>query len=126
MTSTLRAALRSRHTRAMRHRHREATAVLRSAIAAIENAEAVTVPADDASTSSGSVAGAVLGVGASEAERRVLDAATERAIVLAEAAGLREAQQAYAAAGESSRAQSASAGAELLQAVLDAHGEGAP
>jgi hypothetical protein len=104
--------------------------VLRSAIAAIENAEAVpvpvAVPADDASTTSTRVAGAALGVGATEADRRVLDASTERSIVLAEAGSLREAQQAYAAAGDRERAQYASAGAALLHAVLDDHGDDAP
>ena len=119
MTSHLRASLRSRLTLAMRQRDREATAVLRSAIAAIENAEAVPAPASDASTGTGRVAGSALGVGATEAERRVLDAATERSIVVAEAASLHEAQRAYAAAGDSSRARSASAGAALLHTVLD-------
>jgi hypothetical protein len=123
MTSMLRTCLRSRLTLAMRQRDREATAVLRSAIAAIENAEAVPVPATQAppgtsSTTSARVSGSALGIGATEAERRVLDAATERAVVRAEVASLCEAEQAYAAAGDSSRAQSASAGAALLHAVL--------
>ena len=123
MTSMLRTCLRSRLTLAMRQRDREATAVLRSAIAAIENAEAVPVPATQAplgtsSTTSARFAGSAIGICATEAERRVLDAATERAVVLLEVACLSEAEQAYAAAGDSSRAQAASAGAALLHAVL--------
>jgi hypothetical protein len=124
MSSTLRAALRARLTVAMRERDRGAIAVLRNAVAAIENAEAVPVREGSASTTTTSamVAGAALGVGATEAERRVLDRATERAVVLAEVAALVEAEQAYAAAGEASRARSATAGVALLEAVLSESG----
>ncbi|GAA2163984.1 hypothetical protein FHX52_2187 [Humibacillus xanthopallidus] len=131
MTSTLRASLRSRLTLAMRQRDREAAAVLRSAIAAIENAEAV--PSPDAegargpsATSSARVAGAAVGVGATEAQRRFLDAAAERAIVVAEVALLHEAQQAYAAAGDAPRAQSAAGGVTLLHAVLCESAQSSP
>lgn len=124
MPSTLRAALRSRLTVAMRERDREVVAVLRSAVAAIENAEAVPVvdlptSTTSAATTSAEVAGSALGVGAAEADRRDLDAAAERAVVLAEVAALVEAEQVYAAAGETSRARSASAGVAVLEAVLE-------
>ena len=124
MSSPLRAALRSRLTVAMRERDREATAVLRSAVAAIENAEAVSVddlPASttSASTTSAAVAGSALGVGAAEADRRDLDAAAERAVLLSEVAALVEAERVYAAAGDARRAQSASAGAAVLEGVLE-------
>ena len=124
MPSPLRAALRSRLTVAMRERDREATAVLRSAVAAIENAEAVPVAdlptaTTSASTTSAEVAGSALGVGAAEAPRRDLDAGGERAVVLAEVAHLIEAEQVYAAAGDATRAQSASAGIAVLQSVLE-------
>ncbi len=124
MSSPLRAALRSRLTVAMRERDREATAVLRSAVAAIENAEAVPVvdlptSTTSASTTSAEVAGSALGVGAAEAARRDLDAAAERAVVLAEVAALVEAEQVYAAAGDATRAQSASAGVAVLESVLE-------
>ena len=108
----------------MRERDREATAVLRSAVAAIENAEAVSVddlPASttSASTTSADVAGSALGVGAAEADRRDLDAAAERAVLLSEVAALVEAERVYAAAGDARRAQSASAGVAVLEGVLD-------
>ena len=124
MSSPLRAALRSRLTVAMRERDREATAVLRSAVAAIENAEAVSVddlPASttSASTTSADVAGSALGVGAAEADRRDLDAAAERAVLLSEVAALVEAERVYAAAGDARRAQSASAGVAVLEGVLE-------
>jgi len=124
MSSTLRAALRTRLTIAMRERDREATAVLRNAVAAIENAEAVPVAdATPAASTSAAVAGSALGVGATEAARRDLDVATERAVVVAEVAALVEAERAYAAAGETSRARSASAGAAILEAVLSETGD---
>ena len=127
MTYTLRASLRSRLTLAMRQRDREAVAVLRNAIAAIENAEAVPSPHPEgpggtSATSSTLVAGAAVGVGATEAQRRVLGAAAERAVVAAEVALLLEAQQAYAAAGDAARGQSAAGGVALLHAVLGESG----
>jgi uncharacterized protein YqeY len=125
MSSPLRAALRARLTVAMRERDREATAVLRSAVAAIENAEAVPVvdlPTSTASaaTTSAAVAGSALGVGAAEADRRDLDDAAERAVVRAEVGALVEAEQVYAAAGDTGRAQAASAGIAVLEGVLEA------
>jgi hypothetical protein len=119
MSSMLRAALRSRLTVAMRERDRDATAVLRSAVAALENAEAVSVTDAPVSASSPDVAGAALGVGATEAQRRVLDAAQERSVLEAEVQALRDAEQAYAAAGDTVRATMAAAGIGLLRGVLD-------
>ncbi|WP_404391868.1 hypothetical protein [Humibacillus xanthopallidus] len=124
MPSTLRAALRSRLIVAMRERDREVVAVLRNAVAAIENAEAVPVVdlptrTTSAATTSAEVAGSALGVGAAEADRRDLDTAAERNVVLAEVAALIEAEQVYAAAGDTSRARSASAGVAVLEAVLE-------
>ena len=120
MPSTLRAALRSRLTTAMRERDRDTASVLRSAVAALENAEAVPVAEAPPGVTSEKVAGTALGVGATEAERRRLDPTTERAIVGSEVASLVEAQAAYAAAGDTSRARTAAAGAAVLLAVLDA------
>ena len=116
--STLRAALRARLTTAMRERDRAATSALRSAVAAIENAEAVPVVDRPLFATSADVAGAALGVGAAEAERLVLDATDERAVVAAEVAALVEAEGAYAAVGDSERASAAAAGAAMLRDVL--------
>ncbi|HET8987276.1 MAG TPA: hypothetical protein VFN43_02100 [Humibacillus sp.] len=126
MSSTLRIALRSRLTIAMRARDRGAIAVLRNAVAAIENAEAVPVAevSTSATTSGATFAGSTLGVGATEARRRVLDDASERALVVAEVAALVEAEQAYAAAGDPTRARSASDGVAVLKAVLSDTGDG--
>ncbi len=122
MSSALRTVLRSRLTTAMRERDRAAASVLRTAVAAIENAEAV--PVDDGRTvaTSADVAGAAVGLGVTEAERRRLDDATERSLVVAEVRSLVEAEAAYAAAGDRERARDAAAGVALLRAVLDEPG----
>ena len=122
MSSALRTVLRSRLTTAMRERDRAAASVLRTAVAAIENAEAV--PVDDGHTvaTSADVAGAAVGLGVTEAERRRLDDATERSLVVAEVRSLVEAEAAYAAAGDRERARDAAAGVALLRAVLDEPG----
>ena len=116
--STLRAALRSRLTLALRERDRSAAATLRAAIATLENAEAVPAPGSASSTTSSHVAGAAIGVGAAEAERRVLGDAEERDLVGAEIEQLTEAEQAFARAGAHDRAEAASSGARLLGEVL--------
>jgi len=117
MTSMLRSALRSRLTTAMRGRDRTAVSALRNAVAAIENAEAV--PTEGRSvTTSAEVAGAAVGLGVTEAERRRLDHGTERSVLAAEVDSLVEAETAYAAAGDLDRARSAAAGAALLRSVL--------
>ena len=122
MSSVLRSVLRSRLTTAMRERDRAAASVLRTAVAAIENAEAV--PVDDGRTvaTSADVAGAAVGLGVTEAECRRLDDATERSLVVAEVRSLLEAEAAYAAAGDRERARDAATGAALLRAVLDESG----
>lgn len=107
----------------MRERDRAATSALRSAVAAIENAEAVPVVDSPAVATSADVAGAALGVGAAEAERLVLDATDERRVVVGEVVALVEARAAYAAAGDTERAAAASAGARVLRDVLDGVGD---
>ncbi len=119
MSSALRTVLRSRLTTAMRERDRAAASVLRTAVAAIENAEAVPVDEGRTVATSADVAGAAVGLGVTEAERRRLDDATERSLVAAEVRSLVEAEAAYASAGDRERARDAAAGVALLRAVLD-------
>ncbi|MDR6174524.1 uncharacterized protein YqeY [Nocardioides zeae] len=70
-TTTLRDALRADLVVALRARDRTVATALRTTIAAIDNAEAL--PTDDvAPPTSGPVAGAVAGLGATEAVRREL------------------------------------------------------
>ena len=96
---------------------------LRSAVAAIENAEAVPVHDGPTPTASADVAGAAVGLGATEAQRRLLGEDAERSLVLAEVQSLVEAEAAYAAAGDRDRAQSAAVGVAVLTAVLDEVGD---
>ncbi len=78
--------MRADLTAAMKARDTEAVRVLRTALAAVANAEAQ--PADDAGpaslTVSGGIAGAADGLGAAEAERRTLTEDDVRAILRAE------------------------------------------
>lgn len=68
----LRDALRRDLTRAMKAREPDAVSALRTAIAAIDNAEAVPAPDDSPATTSGHIAGARAGIDAAEAARRNL------------------------------------------------------
>jgi uncharacterized protein YqeY len=77
----LRAALRRGLTAALKKRDPDALAALRTAMAAIDNAEAVPAPAASVPTTSAYVAGARGGLGSSEAARRQLSASELRAIL---------------------------------------------
>ncbi|MEW1954733.1 hypothetical protein [Terrabacter sp. NPDC080008] len=127
MSSPLRTLLRARLTAAMRERDRAAVSVLRSAVAAIENAEAVPVAEVGANVGEAATAGLVaqssLGVGSTERDRRRLDLDAEREVVLAEVGALQAAEIAYAAAGDVDRARAAADGALLLHEVLANEGE---
>lgn len=78
--ATVRAAMRKELVAAMKSRSAEAVSALRTALAAIDNAEAV--PAGDPSGHrDAAIAGATSGVGSSEAARRVLSIAEVRAVL---------------------------------------------
>lgn len=117
-TSPVRRALRERLTTAMRERDRPTASAIRSALAALENAEAVPQRGPAGAPMSTHVAGARLGVGAAEAERLDLDDETESAILRAEVDGLLEAAREYDAAGQETHAGQARAAAEELSAVV--------
>jgi uncharacterized protein YqeY len=68
----LRAALRADLAAAMKSRDADAVAALRTAIAAIDNAEAVDRPEREAATTSDRFAGSHVGVGSTEVARRDL------------------------------------------------------
>ena len=89
--SPLRTRLRTALLGARRDRDAGTVSALRTAIAALENAEAVPAPQRD-----GALEGAPVGVGSSEARRRVLDEADELAVLDAEIEAHREAERAYA------------------------------
>jgi uncharacterized protein len=110
----------------MKVRDQHAVAALRSALAAIDNAEAVEAPgvpdAAPPGTGPGPVAGAVRGLGAGEVERRRLTAEAMEAIVRREVVERRTAARAYEDAGEdgsrSRYAEGLRAEADLLSSYL--------
>ena len=108
---------------AVRARDKQAVAALRSALAAIDNAEAVDTPQAPPGQGPGSaaraeqtpIAGAVLGLGAGEVARRKLTAAEMENIVHHEVADRRAAAHAYMDTGQSFHAE-----ADLLSGYLHA------
>ena len=116
----LRIRVREQLRAAVRERDRIAVAALRDAIAALDNAEAVEPGEEQSAASSEYVAGGVVGLGAAEAERRVLDPEAQRAIVHAEIEARLAAATTYEQHGHSSRATHLRVSAEVLLAVLDA------
>ena len=115
----LRTRLRRRLSTAVRDQDRPAVSALRSALAALDNAEAVQPDEDFQPEVSQHVAGGVAGLGAAEVERRVLDAESQRAIVKAEIESTLTAATTYEQHGQSARAAELRLGAEVLAAVLD-------
>ena len=113
----LRIRLRTELTRAMKHRDRLATAALRSAIAAIDSAEAVPV-AQTPSAEAGPIAGAVAGLGTAEVPRRDLTARDVVAVIESEIAERRLAAVEIEEAGRPERAAELRREAETLESVL--------
>lgn len=119
--SRLRAALRS----AMKERDTVAAAGLRSALAAIANAEAVPLPASSgprtrpAPQSSPHFAGAAAGLGGAEVSRREVTEDEAAAIAAAEAADRRAAARDYQAAGHADRAGRLLREAQVIQSALE-------
>ena len=121
MGDDIRTRMRRDLTAAMKARDRRAVATLRSTLAAIDNAEAVDATAGGGRPAGeGPIAGAALGVGAAEVERRVLTAAETEAIVRREVTERQGAAHAYERAGQAPHADRLRAEAELLTAYLDA------
>lgn len=115
----MRARLRDDLTAALKARDRVAVTALRSALAAIDNAEAV--PADlPLNTVSGNehVAGAAAGLGAAEAERRHLTESDLRSIVEKEIRERSVAAREYEELGRGDQAERLRAEAEVLSQHL--------
>jgi uncharacterized protein len=105
----------------MKARDEVAVAALRSAIAAIDNAEAVEVRgAERRQASSEHIAGASAGVGSAEAERRPLSDADIEGLVRAQADDRFRAAQEYEELGRDDVAERLRHEAELLRAYLPA------
>lgn len=118
--ATLRDRLRAALTVAMKDRDRIATSAYRTAMAALDNAEAVDAgTAAPVTTPHGEpVAGAAPGVGATEVAREVLSEQQARAVLLREIIEHRRAADDFAGAGRPADALRLWAQADLLQAVL--------
>jgi hypothetical protein len=112
--------LRQALSRAVRERDRIAIGALRDAIAALDNAEAVEPDQDAVVQPSEYVAGGVVGLGAAEAQRGVLDTESQRAIVRAEIEARLGAAATYEQHGQTERAGELRSGADVLLAVLHA------
>ncbi|GAA4950192.1 hypothetical protein GCM10023224_38030 [Streptomonospora halophila] len=104
-------------TAALKNRDKTAAAALRSALAAVENAEASDADLPAAADSE-HVAGGAVGVGAAEAERRVLSEGDVRAIVAREADERSVSAQEYERLGRADAAERLRAEAEVLGRYL--------
>jgi uncharacterized protein len=115
----LRDRLRDGLPAAIKARDGVAVAALRSALAAIGNAEAVAPPPDSpAEATHAQLAGTVVGVGAAEAERRALSEAEVEEIARAEVDERRTAADAYERAGRPEVARRLRAEADVLGGYL--------
>jgi uncharacterized protein YqeY len=115
----MRASLRDDLTAALKARNRVAVTALRSVLAAIENAEAVTAARPlDTSAGNEHVAGAATGLGAAEAERRHLADADLRSVVEEEMRERSAAAEGYEQIGRNDLAQRLRAEAEVLSRYL--------
>ena len=105
---------------ALRARDVETALSIRTAMAAIDNAEAVAADSLPPVATAGSthIAGAAAGVGASEVARRALSEEEVTAIVRAEIAELVEAADQCAKAGSAARSARLHTHAEVLRTVL--------
>jgi uncharacterized protein YqeY len=114
----LRDALRRDLASAMKAREPDAVSALRTAIAAIDNAEAVPAPETDPATTSSHIAGARAGVGAAEAARRQLSAGRQRATLRDQITGYTTEADRYEALGKQDAAARLRTQARLLTAYL--------
>jgi uncharacterized protein len=104
---------------ALRARDTIPTSALRSALAAIDNATSVPAAPTPAAGSSGPyVAGAAVGLGAGEAERRALTEADIEEIVRAEVAERRAAARDYDQAGHAQQADRLRREAQVLSGII--------
>jgi uncharacterized protein YqeY len=107
---------------ALRARDMVAASAVRSALAALDNAQAVPGGPGPAAGTSPHFAGAVAGLGAGEAERRRLSEGEARDIVRAEAADRESAAREYQRSGHADQAARLRREAAVLRAALGRDG----
>ncbi|WP_116950669.1 GatB/YqeY domain-containing protein [Jiangella endophytica] len=115
---TLRARLRADLAAAMKERRREAVTALRTALAAVDDAEAVDPAAQPPPATSEHVAGAHAGLGAAEVRRRELTADDVRAILRTQVAERRAEAGRYDAHGRHDAADRLRREADVLGSYL--------
>jgi hypothetical protein len=114
----LRAALRAGLITALKARDADALAALRTAIAAIDNAQAVPAPGTKPSATSAHVAGARSGPGSTEAARQQLSLSELRQILLGQIADHTREADRYDALGQADAAERLRRQARTLAAYL--------
>ena len=117
----LRRSMRAALTTAMKAKDTAAVKALRSTLGALDNAEAIPTAGTDLDrrATSETIAGATVGLGAGEADRRELTVDDVGRIVRAEIAERHEAAAQYASTGHAERAAALRAEAEVLAAYVD-------
>ncbi|GAA5056819.1 GatB/YqeY domain-containing protein [Nocardia callitridis] len=113
-TVSLRARMRAALTTAMKSRDRQAISALRSALGAIDNAEAV----DGTEHRAGAVEDSSVGVGSTEVRRRDLSESDIEQIVRTAIAERRTVADEYDGLGQAEHAAALRAEAETLSALL--------
>ncbi|WP_164699674.1 hypothetical protein [Modestobacter sp. KNN46-3] len=116
---SLRAALRTELVTAMRSRRADAVAALRSALAAIDNAEAVVAPGTATGATNAHLAGTRTGVGSTEADRRAMSIGDVRALMRAGIAERRTEADRYDTLGQHEAAGRLRREAEVLDHLAD-------
>jgi uncharacterized protein len=116
MTTSLRDRLRTALPTAMKARDRTAVAALRSALAALDNAE--TVKIDDRTATGQAIEQVAIGVGTTEVERRMLTESEMTALIRREVTERETAAADYESAGHDDRATRLRAEAGVLAAHL--------
>ena len=116
MTTSLRDRLRAALPTAMKSRDKTAVAALRSALAALDNAEAVKT--DERTAKGQAVEQVAIGAGTTEVDRRVLTEPEVTALVRHEVTERENAAADYESAGRGDRATQLRAEAEVLTAHL--------
>ena len=114
----LRAALRHGLTTALKARDTEALAALRTAVAAIDNAEAIATTDTHRPVTSADIAGASSGVGSTEAVRRSLSSGELRGLVRGQITEYAREADRYDALGQPDAAQRLRRRARILAAHL--------
>jgi hypothetical protein len=112
----LRGALRHGLTGALKARDRDALAALRTAIAAIDNAEAVPAPGASQPTTSDRIAGASSGAGSTEAGRQQLSVSEMREILRDQVTEHTDEADRYESLGQTEAAQRLRRQADILAA----------